>query len=110
VPDVRCPATLASRSAIRLHFFAAAARLSARNAFRSAFLGGVPYSDATERNDTLLVLAHGFSPMNSAAVTPDAGTLASFPIRRNKARGKGTREVARRDTLCTLVTLLTKTP
>lgn len=110
MPDVRCPATLASRSAIRLRFFAAAARLSARNAFRSAFLGRVPYTDATERNDTLLVLEDGFSPMNSAAVTPDADTLALLPIRRNMARGKGTREEAGRDTVCTWVTLLTKTP
>lgn len=58
-------------------------------------------------NGTRLVLARGNSLANSAAVAPDAGTLASRAIRLNKERGSGIREEAIRDTLCTGVTLLT---
>ena len=96
----------ASRSAIRLRFFAAATRLIARNTRFSAFLGEVPYTDATLRNETLPVLESGNSLANSAALAPDAGTLASRAIRLNKDRGRSPREDAVRDTLCT-DTLLT---
>jgi hypothetical protein len=81
--------------------------LSLRNALRSALLGEVPYANSTERNGTRLVLARGNSLANSAAVAPDAGTLASRAIHLNKERGSGIREEAIRDTLCTGVTLLT---
>lgn len=45
--------------------------------------------------------------MNSVAVAPDAGTLASREIRLNKKRGSNFGETASRGTPCTKVTLLT---
>lgn len=81
--------------------------MSLRNTPRSAFLGVVPYSDATERNGTLLVLDRGNSLANSAAVAPDAGTLASREIRLNNERRSNLGGTDSRGTLCTEVTLLT---
>jgi hypothetical protein len=91
-----------------------------RKALRSASFGEMPYTHATERNETLLILERRLELvlsrelalrrllrlMNARAGTPVADTLAIFAERLNKDRGKLDEELTLRGTLDTS-TLLT---